>query len=75
MNFFFAKKTQHVIKVDGMHCQACAKRITNALNNVTGVSQVKVDLAQKAVTVTAKDSVTLSELENVITETGYQVIK
>ena len=39
-------KTQ--LRIDGMHCEHCAKAASNALKALPGVTAVSVDLADKA---------------------------
>ena len=36
-----------IIKVEGMSCEHCVKAVTNAVNSVTGIGSVSVDLAEK----------------------------
>jgi len=64
-----------IIKVEGMSCEHCVKAVTNAVNSVTGIGSVSVDLAEKTVTVeydAAKTS--LESIETEIENQGYDVI-
>lgn len=45
------------LKVEGMHCGGCARRVENALAKVDGVFGVKVDLEKKIVAVATKPGV------------------
>ena len=64
-----------IIKVEGMSCEHCVKAVTNAVNSVTGIGSVSVDLDAKTVTVeydAAKTS--LESIKTEIENQGYDVI-
>jgi copper chaperone CopZ len=61
------------LKVDGMHCSNCARRVENALNSMEG-SWATVDLGNKEVTLLRKSEATEQELTAVIAEAGYTVL-
>jgi len=64
-----------IIKVEGMSCEHCVKAVTNAVNSVTGIGSVSVDLDAKTVTVeydAAKTSLESIKME--IEDQGYDVI-
>lgn len=63
------------IKVEGMACQNCAKRITLALEKIAGVKNVVVDLENKLVTVKYDDQSTLEDLKLQIEKQGYDVMQ
>lgn len=58
--------------VDGMSCQHCVTAITGEVTQVSGVSDVAVDLDAKTVTVTG-DSVDDAAVRAAIDEAGYAV--
>lgn len=70
----FNKKNKTILKVNGMHCEGCAKRIINSLKLIDGVSDVKVDLKNKDVIIYIDDSVNIEILKNIINNLGYEVI-
>jgi copper chaperone len=37
------------LKIQGMHCQACVRRVTNAIQKVEGVESATVDIGSAAV--------------------------
>jgi copper chaperone len=37
------------LKIDGMHCQACVRRVTAAIGKVEGVTSSKVEIGSAAV--------------------------
>ena len=61
------------IKVEGMHCEHCAKRIKNALDNL-GVENVNVDLKNGIVSYD-KANCDLAQLIEAIEDLGFDVVK
>ncbi|GHU66484.1 copper chaperone CopZ [Clostridia bacterium] len=65
-----------IIKVDGMSCEHCVTAITKAVNALSGVSNVKVDLKAKTVTVAYDAGITpLDKIKLEIEDQGYEVIE
>ncbi|MBK9343488.1 MAG: heavy-metal-associated domain-containing protein [Dehalococcoidia bacterium] len=58
------------LEITGMTCDHCVKAVTNALKDVTGVSDAVVSLETKQATVTA-DLVDLGALIAAVEEEGY----
>ena len=63
---------QIILKVEGMTCNHCKMRAEKALQGVSGVESVKVDLATKEAVVTG-DADRLN-LVKAIEEAGYSVV-
>ena len=64
-----------VVKVEGMSCEHCVRSVTRALNALSGVGGVAVDL--KAGTVTVEHDPGITDVEKIKTEIedqGYGVI-
>lgn len=61
------------LKVDGMHCANCARRVENAINSLEGYWAV-VDLGKKEVTLRTKRETTEQDMSAVIAKAGYTVI-
>lgn len=70
----FGKKQTVTLAVEGMMCPKCEEHVVTALKVIKGVSAVKASHKDKAVTVTAKESVSVDELKNAIVKAGYKVI-
>ena len=71
------KKLQAVIAtkvftVDGMHCEKCANRVTEVVNDITGVAGV-VDLKKGIVTVSYQQEVPDEQIKARIERVGYTV--
>lgn len=63
-----------IITVEGMHCQHCQMSVEKALEQVNGVTAVKVDLNKKRAVVTF-DEIDVSDdaLKDAVTNAGFQV--
>lgn len=61
------------IKVKGMSCGHCAAAVTKALEGLSGVSRVQVDLASGRVTFASASPVPREELSRVIKAAGYEL--
>ena len=71
------KKLQAVIAVkvfalDGMHCEKCANRVTEAVNDIPGVAGV-VNLKKGIVTVSYERDVPDGQIRAAIERVGYTV--
>lgn len=64
------KKT---ISIEGMTCGNCVRHVTEALNELEGVTSVTVDLDGKKADVDAADSVSDDKLKEAVSEAGYKV--
>ena len=65
---------QETVKVEGMTCQHCVQIITDALNNITGLNTVNVDLVKKQVTVKFnEDETKLQKISDKIIEVGFEL--
>jgi len=63
------------ILIEGMSCMHCVKHVTDALNGISGVTDVSVNLESKMATFNALDNVKDETLKATIEEAGYKVIK
>jgi copper chaperone CopZ len=62
------------LTVGGMHCPACANRVTKALKSLPGVAEAAVSLEQRQATVTYDPAVLNAELlQQAVVEAGYTV--
>lgn len=67
--------TKTTINVDGMACEHCVNAITKAVGGLTGVSDVKVDLEAKTVTIDHDLlEVSVEKIKEEIEDQGYDVI-
>ena len=61
-----------VFAVDGMHCEKCANRVTEVVNDIPGVAGV-VDLKKGIVTVSYEQEVADEQIKARIERVGYTV--
>ena len=61
------------IKVKGMGCQNCIDHVTKALENIPGISQIKVDLESGTASFEQSETVTMNEISKAIDAAGYEV--
>lgn len=64
-----------IIKIDGMGCQHCVNRITEALSAIDGVDVLEVSLEDKTATVDVEESVADEVLMDSIDEEGFEPIE
>ncbi|MFB8762805.1 heavy-metal-associated domain-containing protein [Nocardiopsis alba] len=62
-----------VYTVEGMSCGHCVNSVTKEVTGVSGVTDVKVDLEGKRVTVTAEGPIDDAAVRAAIDEAGYEV--
>ena len=62
------------VKVDGMTCGHCVKRVTEEVSKVPGVSNVVVDLESGNVTFDAEGDVSRDALAAVVDEAGFTLV-
>jgi copper chaperone len=66
---------QTILNVEGMSCEHCVKAVTNAASALDGVSEVRVDLGAKTVTVAHDPAkAPVAEIKRAIEDQGYEVI-
>ena len=66
------KMNKLVIEVEGMMCMHCAKRVEDACKSVSGVSDAKVSLDDKNVTVSSESTLDKGLLVSAIKNAGYE---
>lgn len=61
------------VKVKGMTCGHCQKRVEDALNALPGI-KAKVNLKKEEVTVTSANGWNEEKVRQAISEVGYEVV-
>jgi len=62
-----------IVLIDGMSCDHCVKRVTNALSEISGTSDVQVKLSQNLAEFSTDGSVTDEIIKNEIEDLGFDV--
>lgn len=60
--------------IEGMMCKHCQARVKEVLTNISGVSEVDVNLENKTATLKTDGSVTENDVRSVIENAGYEII-
>ena len=60
-----------IVYIDGMHCNHCVQKVSEALSKLKGVLKVNVDLENKKATLSLMDSVDNEKIKKVIEELGF----
>jgi len=62
------------IQIEGMNCQHCVMRVRKAIEALSGVEILGVDIGEARVRFDASKT-SLSEIEAAISKAGYKVVK
>ncbi len=60
--------------VAGMTCGHCVSSVTEEVTNIPGVTDVQVDLASGAVTITSETPVEETAVKAAVDEAGYELV-
>ena len=64
------------IKVEGMHCEGCSKRLTKVLSNVKGVNTAEVSLENKLADIEYDENIAkIEDFYEAIEDAGFEVVK
>ena len=69
-NPVIGKKT---VKISGMHCEHCAKAVTEAINKIDGAS-AKVKLSENEAVVSYDRELDEEQLKRIVKDAGYRVV-
>jgi len=61
------------IKVTGMSCEHCVKRVTKAIESIAGIKDVQVDLKSGEATFDKPEEMSMNDIVKAIKKTGYEV--
>jgi len=62
------------IKVKGMSCQHCVASVTKALSEISGVTEVRVNLEKGEATFKEKEPVSEQTVKDAIAKIGFEVV-
>ena len=66
--------SKSTVKIGGMTCQACVKRVERAVNKINGVSEGSVNLATEKLSVSFDgEAVDLDEIKKAVIDAGYSI--
>ena len=61
------------IKIQGMHCEGCVKRIENVLSKIKGIDNFKVSLEEQTITLEVKKENIIEDITAKIEAIGFNV--
>jgi copper chaperone len=64
------EKTMTTVKINGMSCQHCVASVTKAIQDISGVSQVSVDLDKGEATY--EGDVSEQDVKDAIVKVGFE---
>ena len=70
----FSKKLKKIIKIDGMSCSHCAKKVEDILLSIDGITKAKVNLKEKIATITLNNKIDNSIIKEKIDALDYKVL-
>ncbi|MBR3134032.1 MAG: heavy-metal-associated domain-containing protein [Clostridia bacterium] len=62
-----------VLKVNGMMCSGCEKRVQNVVSSIENVKEVKADHEKGTVTIKVDVNVNIDEIKSAIRDLEYEV--
>jgi Cu+-exporting ATPase len=65
--------TTNKFKINGMHCPACKKLTEKRFSTIAGVTAVNVNLETGMAEIKANNTITKTQLDEVLSDTGYSV--
>ncbi len=63
-----------LIKIEGMTCDHCKKRVYDGLKEIEGITSVNVDVESKQAIINLKNEISNEEIIKIIDEIGYDVV-
>ncbi len=63
-----------VVKIEGMSCNHCVMRVKKALSEISGVTEVVVELENRRAIVTCEGKVEESTLKETVEKLGFKVL-
>ena len=70
----FKNNIEQIITIEGMHCEHCAKRVSDALLSIKNIKKVNVDLENKTATIIVKQKVDNEVLKTTINNLGFEFV-
>ncbi len=65
--------TKFILKIDGMHCESCAKIIEMELGDQAGIDSIKVNYKEHSAMIEYnQDEISVKKIIEVIVSLGYQ---
>lgn len=66
-------KNKIIIKIEGMSCKGCAKKIETSLKTIENIKKVKVNLNKKEAIIESNEKLDIDKIKDRICSLGYEV--
>lgn len=70
----FSKKKKKIVKIEGMSCSHCAKKVEDNLNSIEGVNKTRVNLSNNTATIIIYRNIDNDIIKSKIENLDYKVI-
>lgn len=64
-----------ILKIEGMHCASCVNSVQQSLENLKGVKEASVNLANETAKVTYSGSLTGDDFADAVEKAGYSLLR
>lgn len=64
-----------LFRIEGMDCEACARRLTTAVKRLDGIHATSTDAAVGALQIDAAPEIDLAAVTKCVEEAGFNVVK
>lgn len=71
----FGKKDKKILRIEGMSCKHCSKRVEDSLLSLNGIKKVKVNLENKEAIITLDQLIDAATLKEKIEELGFKLLE
>lgn len=69
----FGKKDKKILKIEGMSCKYCSKRVEDSLLSLNGIKKVKVNLENKEAIITLEHLIDDVQIKEKIEDLGFKL--
>lgn len=69
----FNKKEKYILKVEGMKCNKCTKRIEDSLKEINDIKKIKFNIEKKEITIITNNKLDINKIKEIINSLGYKV--
>lgn len=63
-----------IIKVNGMVCGGCEKRVENAIKSIKGIKKVVANHTNGTVTILTKEDIGKNQIKEKIEDIGFEIV-
>lgn len=68
------RKMKKLVFIEGMHCEHCSGSVKKALEQISGVKSVKVNLKKKSAVVSGEADEFEEKIRKAVSDAGFEVV-